>query len=238
MFIKRQYLMSASLLLLCSDIVVADEEWNISLTPYVWAAAIDGQVGSGVNLSSPVESDNSFFALENLDSALFVKLNAKKGEWAYQLDYLSVSYKHNYQTGPLQTHIGFDASVLDLSAAYEFQPKTNVVFGMRYFDVENEIDLTPGPQGQLSKDWTDPYIGINKTWTINDNWSARGQIDLGGFGVSADLMTNAEIEFVRKIENWGAAKLGYRYLASDFSREYFTYDVSLSGLTLGFEFEF
>ena len=59
----------------------ADDGWEFTLSPYAWAAGLNGSVGIGNVVS---EVDLSFGdILENLDIGAMLHFEARKGRWAF-----------------------------------------------------------------------------------------------------------------------------------------------------------
>src|SRR5690606_12827508 len=58
----------------------SDDAWTVLWPIYLWASGIEGRVGVGGNV---IEVDISFSdVVENLDGALFLPLELRKGRWA------------------------------------------------------------------------------------------------------------------------------------------------------------
>lgn len=65
--------------------------WHYKLTPYIWNVSFDGNTSSGGN-DIPVDTDYSFFTLDNLDNVFSLTFEANNGHFGLLLDGLSARY--------------------------------------------------------------------------------------------------------------------------------------------------
>jgi len=220
----------------------AADEWQFEITPYIWAAGIEGDIstGGGTPVSSPVENDYSFFAMENLDLAGFLAFEARKGRWHVLSDGLYVDYSDAFTNGPVTTDLEVEGVILEGALGYHLSQieQLIVLAGGRYFSIRNNIDLTPGPSGSDRVDWADPFIGARVSHDINSTWHASLRGDIGGFGVSSELMYNVVVTLGYRFNDDFDLKIGYRYLYADFDKDLFKYDASLSGFGVGLGIRF
>jgi opacity protein-like surface antigen len=68
---------------------------------------------------------------------------------------------------------------------------------------------------------------------IAERWTLTGYADIGGFGVGSDFTWQlaAGIDYV--FSKVFVGKFGYRYMAVDYDKDGFRYDMANSGLYLG-----
>jgi hypothetical protein len=221
----------------------AGEQWQFELTPYLWGATIGGNVatGGGTPISAPAPGDSSFFTLENLEGAAFLAFEAQRGQWRLMLDGVYVSFADDVRSGPLLTiSEKIKGHVFEAAVGYQLaqRPEWELLAGARYFQIENDLDLEPGPRAKSEKTWTDPLIGVRYTRPLSENWQFRARADLGGFGVSADLMQNYVFEFDYRMSDRARLRLGYRYLKADFEKDRFVFDASVKGPAIGVTIDF
>jgi hypothetical protein len=88
------------------------------------------------------------------------------------------------------------------------------------------------------KDWVDPIIGVRAQWNIDDHFYLATKDDIGGFGVSSDLVWTLQATVGYRFNENVSAELGYRYLNTDYSDGGFTYDIAQSGLFTGLNITF
>jgi len=121
-FLIQQWLYLQSILLLCTwgSSLYADEKqesYEFELTPYLWAASISGTTavsddGSPPVESPPIDSDYSFFSLDNLDGVASATFTARKKQWAFLFDFLYVAYEDTFFEGGISVVLNLNKSVL------------------------------------------------------------------------------------------------------------------------------
>jgi hypothetical protein len=105
-------------------------------------------------------------------------------------------------------------------------------------------DLNVSGVGTVSGDqaWVDPIIGARYTTSLSKLWEFNSRFDIGGFGVGSDFTWNLVFLLGYRTSKSGQLLFGYRVL--DVNREsgsgadFFKYDVTYSGPTLGYSFSF
>jgi opacity protein-like surface antigen len=128
----------------------------------------------------------------------------------------------------------------------EGRSPVDVIGGLRYSKIEASADIngslfgTPGITVSRSgdKDWVDPYIGARIQHPIADRWTLVGYGDIGGFGVGSDFAWQAIAGVNYDFSKSVSGKLGYRYLAVDYDKDGFLYEMDSYGAYLGVGFRF
>jgi opacity protein-like surface antigen len=87
-------------------------------------------------------------------------------------------------------------------------------------------------------DWVDPYIGARIQHPVADRWTLVGYGDIGGFGVGSDFAWQAIAGVNYDFSKSVSGKLGYRYLAVDYDKDGFLYEMDSYGAYLGVGFRF
>jgi hypothetical protein len=88
------------------------------------------------------------------------------------------------------------------------------------------------------RDWADPFIGARYTAVISENWVVEARGDTGGFGISAEMMYYAAVNFKYNSSENTSWNLGYRYLSADYEKGRFKFDVAISGIAAGISIGF
>lgn len=230
---------------------MSSEQWRFEATPYLFASGMKGTVGArGVT----TDVDESFSdILENLDIAFLGLLEARKGPWTLGLDAqyieLSMDAMRSWQ-GPLGNG---NTATLDASFKQQiYQPfvgyrvldsatKVDLIAGARYTSLAPDVKLTLNTGASLlpdgsrsvstSKHWWDAVVGVRFTTPIADKWAFAGYADIGAGG--ADLTYQAAAGINWQFAKDYSAKVGYRYLAQDYEKDGFLWDVKMSGPYLG-----
>ena len=91
-----------------------------------------------------------------------------------------------------------------------------------------------------SYDWVDPFVGLRARYNFTDRLYAVGKADIGGFGVSSDLVWNVYGALGYHLTKSGntTLELGYRHMAVDYTSGDFIFNTNMSGamVSLGFKF--
>lgn len=234
------------------------DDWQFEVTPYLFAAGLDGTVGvRGVTS----DIDASFSDLvKDLDVGFMGLITARKGPWTYGLEtiYVKLSDKEAKSvTGPFgqvtvngaldvtseifitQGSVGY--RVLDTSTALD------MILALRYTQLETDasvaISTTPGivfPGGSKSASgsdgWADAVIGVRALQALNEQWSLLGYADVGGGGsnLTYQFMLGANWEFAKDF----TAKAGYRQLYWDYEKGGTVWDMTMAGPYLGLGIKF
>ena len=137
-------------------------------------------------------------------------------------------------TGPLAplregSHVDFDqtATIATVFGGLRLpigSPDLNIyaTAGARYQSIDMGFTLTLPVVGfsrnnELTEDWVDPIVGLAMQYRINDRWFVNALADIGGFGVGADLDTQALVSVGYKWTPNFATTLGFRALYTDYS---------------------
>ena len=239
--------------------------WQYEFTPYLWGAAMKGDVRIG-NLPN-VNVDMKFTdILDVLDFALMGAFEARKDRWGLMFDsaYLKLSDSATASRtgpGPIGASATATADVqvkwtfLSAAVAYrvsEGRSPVDVIGGLRYSKIDVSADIgaslfgggpaglggsrTVARSGQL--DWVDPYIGVRIQHPIAERWTLVGYADVGGFGVGSDLSTQLSAGVSYQYSKSVSVKFGYRYRSGDYDKDGVKIDMTLQGLYAGLGIHF
>jgi opacity protein-like surface antigen len=234
----------------------SNDEWRFEITPYLFAAGLDGTVEMrGV----PVDVDMSFSDVwERLDKAFMLYSTARKGDWVYALDIFYFSMddeKASSWQGPLggsntaQLNVDVTQQVYALSVGYRIlneKTKVDLLALARYtsLDTTMQLALTTGsdllPDGSRSvsreEDWWDAGVAIAVLVPIAKKWDFLGHADIaaGGSDLSYQLLAGVNWQFSHTL----SVKFGYRYFYQDYQKDDFKWDMATSGAFAGLGIKF
>jgi opacity protein-like surface antigen len=226
---------------------LASGGWQFSLTPYFWAAGLDGDVGVGGRTASVDVGFNDI--ADALDMGALLTFEAQKQRWGLLLDAIYLKLSTDEATpGPLFSNVdlGVKQTVLEGDIAYRVIEQErgglDVLAGVRYWNLDTELDfgagLLPGVELSQNKDWVDPVVGVRYVTPLTERWSLRLRGDIGGFGVSSDFTWQAFAGVGYDLSDRFSVAFGYRHLDVDFEDDGFTFDVATSGPALGASIRF
>lgn len=219
----------------------APERWTVELTPYLWAAGLDGTTAAD-GTGSEIDTDYKFFSLDNLDFALGTAVEARKGRWGVLGDAMYVEFSDEFDRGP-SSEVELSGGVFDmvgLMAASNGRP-LELVFGLRYVALKSTVDIAPIPRAEARESWLDPLIGLRFVYDFNDRWTVALRGDVGGAGISShssDLATNVSAIFGWHINDKLTLRGGYRMLQMDFDGDDLVLDATLQGYVFGASWAF
>ena len=244
-----------------TDDTASSDEWQFEITPYAFAAGLDGTVGVR-GVKADVDADTSD-VLDAMDIAGMLALEARKGKWAFLFDGVFIKLEGEgvrSWSGP--AGIGSLTGKLEATSKLQvYQPtlgyrvmdgptKVDVLGGVRYNQLDVDLDLVvnlAGPGGLLpgarrkvseTEGWWDPIVGARVLSPLSEKWSFIGYADLGGFGVGSDFTYQVMAGAKWQINDTVSMKLAYRYFYQDFSKGNLVWDMAAYGPVLGFGFSF
>ena len=219
----------------------APDRWTVELTPYLWAAGLDGNTAAD-GTGSEIDTDYKFFSLDNLDFALGTAVEAHKGRWGVLGDAMYVEFSDEFDRAP-NSEVELSGGVFDmvgLMAASNGRP-LELVFGLRYVALKSTVDIAPIPRAEARESWLDPLIGLRFVYDFNDRWSVALRGDVGGAGItshSSDLATNVSAIFGWHLNDKLTLRGGYRMLQMDFDGDDLVLDATLQGYVFGASWAF
>lgn len=225
----------------------AAQDLQITVTPYFWAAGMEGDMAPIAGLPA-VHTDSDFSDIaDNLQMGLASSFELRLGRWAVVGD---VSYVDIGATAelanpnPLFNSAGFDSkSVMSTMGASwrlmenEYGSSFDVIGGARISWADSDIRLirTDGTEVRAQDDklWVDPIVGVRGVAQFTDRWGMIGYADVGGFGISSDITWQALGAVNYRFNDTFALSVGYRYYVIDYEDEGFLYDVTQHGPIIG-----
>jgi hypothetical protein len=242
------------------------DKWTFAVRPYLWAPGISGTLKYDIPPTGDGASNVDFasYILQNLNFALMLSAEARKGDWSVLTDvvYLDVeSTDAKVKSGrfagaiaaDLGTQVKLSGVLWELAGGYTVARGGNssldLLAGFRYLGIEAETDWQlsitgPGPgqpfasSGSASSrvDLWDAIVGIRGTVGLGDSrWAIPYYLDVGTGDSAITWQGMAGIEYRY---HWGELQLLYRYLYYDLKGDKLLQNVSLNGPVLGVNFRF
>ena len=213
------------------------QEWDWTVTPYLWAAGIDGSAGLG-----PIDADVSmdFEDIVNvLRGAGMLRVEAQKGSHGVfgDLLYMRLEEKNARDTLGGSLAVKLDSTIVETAYFYNWNETYGIELGLRYWQFDTTLKPAIVPKLEDSRDWTDGIIGFRADSEIGEKWSwlFRANLGFGGSDYSAGL----QLDFRRRYANGNSLDIGLRVLDFEFeelSGGRSSLDMSFQGLTVGYTF--
>ncbi|MEE8525926.1 MAG: hypothetical protein V3T72_18475 [Thermoanaerobaculia bacterium] len=214
------------------------QDWEYDLYVYGLGAGMDGTAGIGpVDVAVDVGFSD---ILDNLELGFMGSFRAKKGDWAVMVDAIFMGLGAANE----RVDIDIDEVILEVDVAYQFSEVFELLFGLRYVDIDTDIDFL-GPLGvraSAGDNWVDPLVGLQIQAPMGDKWTFLGRLDVGGFGVGSDFSFQGALHLGYRLGESSTLTLGWRYLDVDYEDgdglDRFKYDIASSGPQVGVVFHF
>jgi hypothetical protein len=246
----------AALIALAASGPAAAQEWNFSVTPYVWATDVGMDVTvrdrTLVDARIPFED-----LLEDVESAVILRADAMRGAHGVAVDLFDVTVADDSGRIPLPGGSG-DELVLDAEIGMTLLDVTGVydpagdgrglalLYGVRIVGQEEDITATIGGGAsgtsrryRADDTFIDGLLGLRYSGALPGRWSYEFEADVSTGGTELTWSVNPSIGYTFGADGQYRLSAGYRYLAADFDTEPgVDMDMTLDGFLAGFRFAF
>ena len=223
-----------------------EDDWEILLTPYLWASAIKGT--SQVGTLPPMDMDVPFGdLLSNLDMALSLHTEFHRGRWAFVIDptWISLTLDASTEDSVVSPEADVEIWLVEAWGSYKVAENWEVLGGARWQSQDMEVDPglpDPFPDDVsfgVKDDWLDWFVGGRFNYQLGSSrWNivGRGDVTIAG---DSDSGFNVSLFLNRHIRKTMVLNLGYRYLETDYDN-YPTYvwDAYQQGPVFGYTWSF
>lgn len=225
------------------------DEWSFQVTPYAWMAGLDGTVATSPDLP-PADVDMSFGdILDDLKFAGMLLATARKGPWVIHLDTTYVKTESTERLGgvvfdsaTVKSETTTLAGAVGRTIAESPEGSVDAYVGARAWWLDNSLDIRAVGGGRTggssSASWVDPLIGVSGRYQPSDRWTLFGAMEVGGFGVGADIEWSAMAGAMHHFSDTFSATIGWRHMVVDYDEDGVVFDVTQTGPVLGATFRF
>jgi hypothetical protein len=234
------------------------EPWSVTVSPYVWAASLDGKAAlAGFRTHVDVPFSEVF---DHLDFALFGDVEIRKGRWGVFIDgqYVKTSQEENLLSQELD--LGVTTSRAQGAVFYRIYDSLqggdtatgaprrftiDPMAGVRWNRLKAHVEVL-GLTTSKKAEWTEPFVGVKSSWDVGQRWNLSGEADVGGFGVDGKKSANAQAFVGYRtylLQRPSMLKVGYRtfyqrYDTGDFTGQTFRWSVTQQGPVVGLSMTF
>ncbi len=230
----------------------SDAGWSFALTPYFWAAGVNGTVTTPFERLPRREVSADFDTVFN-DINGFVGMlsaEARKDRLALVGDVVTIALGADFAS-PHNAFFPGGRGDLDLTfatVATMFRVVRDDRFvldlgaGMRAWWASTSLALNsgvlPGRTVGASATWADPIVSARGMLRLSERFSLSAYGDAGGFGVGSDISWQVAGTLDWLPAPWVALRAGWRYLVVDRPSQELSIDVSMSGPVFAATFRF
>jgi hypothetical protein len=215
------------------------QDWDWKVAPYLWAAGIEGDVALGP-IARDVDVEFSDL-LHVLAGAALVHVEGSKGENTIfgDLVWMSLEPEDEIATIGGVTEASFDTLILEAGYVRELD-NIGLELGVRYWDLELELD--PALLAAVPRDdnWVDGFIGIRRNSEIGDKWTSTTSFDIGAGG--SDFTWAFDLVYSLELKGGNRFATGFKVLDIDYeddsvNGQLFRQDLTFLGATVGYVFD-
>ena len=225
---------------ICSSSAHAEEDvMEYELTPYIWGAGLSGDMGIR---GRKFKVDKSFQELfESFDGGGAFAFEARGNKFGFLGSITYARTKDSESFRGVNVDVISESTIGEAALTYRVQGPGlfQIYAGLRTFKVKAEIDSNVDLLDlEESKSWVDPIVGLRMRFALNQALSLVLIGDIGGLGVSSDLVWNLIYGMRYDFNDRFFVTGGGRSMGVDYTDGGFTYDVTLSGfiVALGMKF--
>jgi hypothetical protein len=227
----------------------ANDQWHVTVAPYVWATSLDGNA-TVHGIKSDVDVPFSDI-LKDLSLAAMLLVDVGKDRFGIGVNGVFARVSPDNEVGGVKIKTTSDTVQLGVAPYYRLvdwtwrvsasgQPLRLTIApeaGFRFTYLRAELDVRHGgPSVDQNESWVDPLIGSRFGLDLSDHWTIASEADVGGFGVGSDFAWNAQAFLGYKTTLFGRPTTfaaGYRALSQDYDHNNFKWDVTMHGPIIG-----
>jgi hypothetical protein len=253
----------AAIVALCSGMPAYAEEgtdsaWKVSVAPFAWLIGIDGTVNvKGRSADADMKMSD---VLDKLDTGGEINIEAGNDKYGVfvQPNYLKLSedatatlpisgaqVKSKITMTTTFIELGGFSRLVDIKRATGGHNTIDLVGGLRYWNMENELKLsvpTAGASRTVKETTTfiDPFVGLRMKAFIADKVPYSLRADIGGLNTGSssnftyNLLALVGYDVAQNITVFG----GYRVLSVDYGNSEAGFDLMSYGPLVGAQFTF
>lgn len=227
----------------------SNDEWQFSITPYIWASDLEGNLGHRSVGTHAVKANFSKI-LKNINFMAMVQTEARKGDWSFHTDWIYLGSNLNYDlpsrfasiSRELKTKGSIASGSLGIGYTFYETPKVSlqVIAGAKAWHANIDFDLYANHHrvgsGKENGAWVDALGGIKGQYRFNDKFA----VDAFGMWGKGAAKSDWDISL---LANWSLSRdislvAGYRMIKVDLNRRGFTYDIKHKGPMFGIKIDF
>jgi hypothetical protein len=218
-------------------------DWQFEVSPYLWIAGSSGTI-SFLDQSANVDAKFKDI-LSNLEFGFFMHLEAKKGKWVFfgDISYISVEKSGTIEMANTNANIELKQTLAEIGSGYNLITTLDnwliidALAGLRYFEIDNLINVEQQQTLEKAINVTDPFVGL-RFRTVSDNWINGARLDIGGFGIGSKISWRANLLVGYQFSEVVSATLGYQVYSIDYEKDNFGLNLISSGFATGINFRF
>jgi len=225
---------------------VPEDEWSFELSPYIWAAFVDADLGlpwDGPNLApSSQRLDTKITGAFMIEGKAKYRSFGVFGDFNWlRLDTETVRTGLLYSGADLKTDYIYATAGFSYTLPLDGCFQMDLLAGACLWNIDSEFTLRPGLlagyDSSRSATTVFPLLGVDMRYELSPKWQLQGKAT-----VSGDADTNRQWDLYAGVGyqfcDWCVGSLGYRYLSEEFEKDNHTANLDAHGVQLGVTFKF
>lgn len=223
-------------------LAAAPQGWHFELTPYLWAAGLEGDATINGHEADFEKEFSDLFDMLEIGGSLFGVAQYNRIVLLGAVDYFDLSTDNlDVEDQPPGRTLDSKLLIGEVAAGYQFDGfmegmTISVLAGARLTRMELDLELDEGQSASKDNDLADPVLMLNPSIPIFPSKIAGLRFNpilaIGG-GNDADLVYELFPQFQYQITDHLAARLGYRTVGYKFEEGDNELNISMSGLIVG-----
>ena len=214
---------------LASFSATSQAEWNYQLTPYLWAASLDGTTAvAGQDIDFTADFSD---LVSHLDAGFAANFTAQSDSWGYFIDGSFIKLKTDELGLKGGIDVALDQKIVEAGISYRLSDQFDLIGGGRYQKIDQDLNLPLNISLNGGDSWIDGFIGAIWQPVNTDKWTLKLRGDIGAG--DSDSTWQAGIGGGYRFNKTWSLLLAYRYLSTDYESDKLKWDVDQSGLGLG-----
>lgn len=230
----------------------AQDDWSVSITPYLWVAFPQGDVtAESGRTSGGLDPDiHASFDDVGLSGAFTGAAEVRYGRFGVlgDLTYYEIKADKNITAGALPAIdgevkvSGTKGLIVGYWRAYETETSSvDLMGGAHYLGIDTDVSVSTTNRNiafGTKEDLWDPVVGVRGKTRFSEHFGLTGIATYGGFGVSSDHLYELQGYLSYRFNDMMTAEAGYRYYSTKWDGDRLVYDASFSGPLVGLTFTF
>lgn len=224
---------------LLASATASAQQYDWKLTPYLWAAAIDGSTVIG-----PLRGRVSMSFSDVLDitrGGALVRIEAEGDRNGFYGDVIFLRLKDEDARDTIggSLELKLDALIVEGAYFHKLNQQFALEIGVRYWDFETTLRPALLPEASRQSDFVDGLIGFRSIFEVDENWDILFRANVGGGG--SEFSAGLQVDFRRQFKNGNSLDIGFQALDIDYEDgsglAEVALDLSMSGLSIGYTFD-
>ena len=228
------------------------DEWEFSLTPFLWGSGIDGTVGLAEREADFEASAKDL--VKSLDFGIMGNFEARRNRWSLGADAVYTDLGKDVTVegsgeivessseipGAQNPRLDMSMTIIEGHVGYQVANSLDVLAGVRGVNTSSSLAVDAGTLAEVDGGFVDPIVGGRFRRDLSEKLWVNLRGDVGGFGAGSDFSWFLSAVAGYRVSRLISLDFGYRIWDLDFEsdNDLKRLDVTLAGFAGGLTFHF